>query len=66
MPLLNFKEELISLNRPNPKSAYSMHDCLSLKHLFELRVGLRPLPSFIFICVSRFALCFFSFLIVPT
>ena len=41
--LLSLKAHLVSLFRPPPKSIYGIHDPVSLRNLFQLRVGLSKL-----------------------
>ena len=40
---LSLKAHLVSLFRPPPKSTYGIHDPVSLRNLFQLRVGLSKL-----------------------
>ena len=43
--LSNFKNQIISLIRPNHKQTFNIHDCQGLKYIFQLRVGLIVLRS---------------------
>ena len=41
--LLSFKNNLNGLLRPSPKCSFGIHDPVSIKWLYQLRVGLSPL-----------------------
>ena len=41
--LSRFKERLIKIIRPSPKSIFEIHDIKGVKRLLQLRVGLSPL-----------------------
>ena len=43
--LLNLKNSLNAVVRPAPKSIYDIHDTVSVKWLYQLRVGLSPLKQ---------------------
>ena len=45
IPTFTSLKSHLSLTRPEIKSTFGIHDALGLRHLFQLRVNLRPLRS---------------------
>ena len=65
--LSTFKSQILTFIRPEPKLKFNINDRQGLKHIFQLRVGLRLLKShkkshnFIVLLLKIHIIIFFSF-----